>query len=80
MHHLYVFVPSEIVFSSVPQSCLTLCNPMDCSMPGLSVHHQFPEPTQTHVHFVSDTIQPAHSLSSPSPPALYLSQHQGPFQ
>ena len=50
MHHLYIFVPSEIVFNSVPQSCLTLCNLMDYSMPGLPVHHQFSEPTQTHVY------------------------------
>jgi len=67
-------------FSSVAQSCLTLCNPMNHSMPGLPVHHQLPESTQTHVHRVSDTIQPAHLLSFPSPPALNLSQHQGLFQ
>ena len=57
-----------------------LCNPMDCSMPGFPVHHQFPEPTQTHIHQVSVAIQPSHSLSSPSPPAFNLSQHQGLFQ
>ena len=56
-------------FSSVAQSCLTLCNPMDCSLPGFPVHHQLPEFTQTHVHRVSDAIQPSHPLSSPSPPA-----------
>ena len=56
-------------FSSVPQSSLTLCNPMNCSTPGLPVHHQLPEFTQTHVHRVSDAIQPSHPLSSPSPPA-----------
>ena len=64
-----------IQFSSVSQSCPTLCNPMNCSTPGLPVHHQIPEPTQTHVHWVGDTIQPSHPLSSPSPPALNLSQH-----
>ena len=68
------------VFSSASQSCLTLCHPMDCSMPGFLVHHQLPEFTQTHVHCVGDTIHPSHPLSSPSPPALNLSQHQGLFQ
>ena len=63
-------------FSSVAQSCLTLCNPMDCSTPDFPVHHQLPETAQTHGHRISDTIQPSHSLSSPSPPALNLSQHQ----
>ena len=67
-------------FGPVAQLCLTLCNPMDCSMPGLPVHHQLPEFTQTHVYWVSDVIQPSHSLSSPSPPAFNLSQHQGLFQ
>ena len=67
-------------FSSVAQSRLTLCDPMDCSMPGLPVHHQLPEFTQTHVHRVGDVIQPSHPLSSPSPPALNLSQHQGLFK
>ena len=67
-------------FSSVTQSCLTLCDPMDCSMPAFLVHHQHPELTQTHVHRVGDPIQPFHSLSSPSPPAFNLSQHQGLFQ
>ena len=67
-------------FSSVAQSCPTVCDPMDCSMPGLPVHHQLPEPTQTHVHWVSDAIQPSHPLSSPSPPAPNLSQHQGLFK
>ena len=65
---------------SVTQSCLTLCDPMDCSMPGLPVHHQLLEFTQTHVHSVSDAIQPSHPLSSPSPCAFNLSQHQGLFQ
>ena len=64
-------------FSSVGQSCLTLCNSMNCSVLGFSVHHQLPELAQTHVHWVSDAIQPPHPLSSPSPPAFNLSQHQG---
>ena len=64
-------------FSSAAQSCLTLCNPMNCSTPGLPVHHQLPNFTQTQVHRVSDTIQPSHPLSSPSPPAFNLSQNQG---
>ena len=63
--------------SSVTQLCPTLCNPMECSAPGLPVHHQLPEFTQTHVHRVSDAIQPSHPLSTPSPPAFNLSQHQG---
>ena len=60
-------------FSSVAQSCLTLCDPMNRSTPGLPVHHQLPESNQTHVHRVGDAIQPSHPLSSPSPPALNLS-------
>ena len=67
-------------FSSVAQSCPTLCDPMDGSTPGLPVHYQILEFTQTHVHWVGDAIQPSHPLSSPSPPALNLSQHQGLFQ
>ena len=67
-------------FSLVTQSCLTLCDPMDCSMPGLPVHHQLLEFTQTHVHCVGDAIQPSHPLSSPFPSAFNLSQHQGLFQ
>ena len=67
-------------FSSVTQSCPTLCDPMNCSTPGLPVHHQLQEFTQTHVHRVSDAIQPSHPLSSPSPPALNPSQHQSLFQ
>ena len=63
-------------FSSVTQSCLTLCDPLNCSKPGLTVHHQLLESTQIHVHWVDDAIQPSHPLSSPSP-ALNLSQHQG---
>ena len=69
-----------VQFSSVAESCLTLCEPMDCSMPGLPVHNQLLEFTQTHDHGVGDAIQPSHPLSSPSPPALNLSQHQGLFQ
>ena len=66
--------------SSVAQSCLTLCDPMNHSTPGLPVHHQLPEFTQTHVHRVSDAIQPSHPLASPSPPAPNPSQHQSLFQ
>ena len=65
---------------SVTQSCSTLCDPMDCSTPGFPVLHYLPEFTQTHVHCVSDAIQPSHPLSSPSSPALNLSQHEGLFQ
>ena len=70
----------QTAFSSVAQSCPTLCDPMNCSTPGLPVHHQLPEFTQTHVHRVSDAIQPSHPLSSPSPPAPNPSQHQSLFQ
>ena len=66
--------------SSVVQSCPTLCDPMNRSMPGLPVHHQLPESTQTHVHRVGDAIQPSHLLSSPFPPVPNPSQHQGLFQ
>ena len=66
----------QVQFSSVAQLCPTLCDPMNRSTPGLSVHHQLPEFTQTHVHRVSDAIQPSHPLSSPSPPAPNPSQHQ----
>ena len=59
-----------VQFSSVTQSCPTLCNPMDCSTPGFPVHHQLPELAQTHIHWVSDVIQPSHPLLSPSPPTL----------
>ena len=68
--------PSSVQFNSVAQLCLTLCDPMNHSMPGFPVHHQLPESTQTHVHWVGDAIQPSHPLLSPSPPALNLSQHQ----
>ena len=71
---------SSIQFSSVTQSYLTLCNPMDESMPGFPVCYQLPEHAQTHVHQVSDAIQPSHPLSSPSPPTFNLSQHQGLFK
>ena len=71
---------SRVQFSSVTQSCLTPCDPMDRSTPGLPVHHQLPEFTQTHVRRVRDAIQPSHSLSSPSPPAPNPSQHQSLFQ
>ena len=70
----------SVQFSSVAQSCPTLCDTMNRSMPGLSVHHQLPESTQTHVHWVGGAIQPSYPLSSPSLPALNLSQHQGLFQ
>ena len=72
--------PHAVQFSSVTQSCLTLCDPMDCSTPDFPVHHQLLELTQTHVHHVSDAIQPSHPLLSPSLPVFNLSQHQGLFQ
>ena len=71
---------SSVQFSSVTKSCLTLCDPMNRSTPGLPVHFQLPEFTQTHVHRVGDAIQPSHPLSSPSPPAPNPSQHQSLFQ
>ena len=77
---LYQLSHSSVQFSSVTQSCLTLCNPMNCSTPCLPVHHQLLEFTQTHVHRVGDAIQLSHSLSSPSPPAPNPSQHQSLFQ
>ena len=67
-------------YSSVTQLCPTLCDPVDCSMPGFLVYHQLLELAQTHVQRVSDAIQPSHPLSSPSPPAFNLSQHQSLFQ
>ena len=87
--HLFLFFDTSIMhcistllyqFSSVTQLCLTLCHPMNRSTPGLPVHHQLPEFTQTHVHWVSDAIQPSYPLSSPSPPDPNPSQHQGLFQ
>ena len=68
---------SPVQFS---RSVVSLCDPMDCSTPGFPVHHQLPEFTQTHAHWVSDAIQPSHPLSSPSPPAFNPSQRQGPFK
>jgi len=70
----------SLQFNSVTQSCLNLCNPMDCSTPGFPVHHQLPEFTQIQVHWLADGIQPSHTLPSPSPPALNFSQYQGIFQ
>ena len=72
--------PFRYQFSSVIQSCPTLCDPMDCSTPGFPVHHQLLELTQTHVHWVDDGIQPSHLLLSLSPPTFNLSQHQGLFR
>ena len=69
-----------VQFGSLAQSCPTLCDPMNCSTPGLPVHHQVPEFNQTHVHSVDDAIQPSYPLSSPSPPPLNLSKHQGLFK
>ena len=77
---LFLTLSRSIQFSSVAQLCRTLCDPMNCSTPGLPVHCQLPEFTQTHVHWVSDAIQPSHPLPTPSPPALNLSQHQGFFK
>ena len=77
---MYFWNPlSSVQFSLVAQSCTALWDPMNCSMPGLPAHHQLPEFTQTHVHWVGDAIQPSHPLLSPSNPALNLSQHQGLF-
>ena len=85
----YLCVPSltllpshqpSVQFSSVTQSCLTLCDPVDCSTSGFPVHHQLLELTQTCVHCIDDAIQSSHPLSSPFPPAFNLSQHQGLFQ
>ena len=70
----------SVQFSSVTLLCLTLCDPMGWSLPGLPVHHQLLEFTQTHIHWISDATQPSHPLSSPSPTAFNLSQHQGLFQ
>ena len=69
-----------VQFSSITQSCPTLWDTINCSTPGLPVHHQLPESTQTHVHRVGDAMQPSHPLSSPSPPALNFSQNQGLFK
>ena len=89
-HHTYFPKPvsqpaatldgSSVQFNSIAQLCLTLCEPTYCSTPGLPVNHKLPELAQTHVHQVGDAIQPSYPLSSPSPPAFNLSQHQGLFQ
>ena len=75
-----IIILLSVQFSSVAQSCLTLCDPMSRNTPGLPVHHKLLEFTQTHVHRVSDAIHPSHPLSSPSPPAPNPSQHQSLFQ
>ena len=75
----WVAIAFSYQFSSVAQSCPTLCDPINCSTPGLPVYHQLLEFTQTLVHRVGDASQPSHPLSSPSPPAFNLSQHQGLF-
>ena len=80
MNSYYFWLCLVTQFSSVAQSCPTLCDPMNRSMPGLPVHHQLLEFTEIHVHWVGDAIQPYHPLSSPSPPAPNPSQHQGLFQ
>ena len=80
LEYIIAELNTSVQFSSVAQSCPTLCDPMNRSTPGLPVHHQLPEFTQTHVHRVGDAIQPSHPLSSPSPPALNPSQYQGVFQ
>jgi len=80
LHPAQHFTWCTVQFSSVSQSCPTLCDPMNCSTPGLPIHHQLPEFTQTHIHWVGDAIQPSHPLSSPSPPAPNPSQHQSLFQ
>ena len=77
---LYMRSLSSVQFSSVIQSCSTLCDPMVCSTPGLPVHYQLPEFTQTHVHWIGDAVQSSHPLLSPSPPVFNLSQHQGLFK
>ena len=79
IHISVLFLETGDSFSSV-QSCLTLCDPMDCSTPGLPVHHQLAEHTQTHAHRVGDAILPSHPLSSLSPPAFKLCQHQALFK
>ena len=71
---------ADKLFSSVAQLYLTFCDPMDCGTPGFPVHHQLLEPAQTNIHWISDAIQPSHPLSSPSPLAFNLTQHQGLFQ
>ena len=80
LHFFHIYILSSVQFSSVAQSCLTLCDPKNCSTPGLPVHHHFLELAQTHVHWVSDAIQLFHPLLSPSPSAFNLSQHEGLFK
>ena len=80
LYHCVACGKNSQLVSSVAQSCPTPCDPMNRSTPGLPVHHQLPEFTQTQVHQVSDAIQPSHPLASPSPPALNPSQHQSLFQ
>ena len=79
-YELIYYIEARRCCYSISKSCLTLCDPMDHGTPGLPVHHQLPEFTQTHVHRVGDVIQPSHPLLFPSPPAFNLSQHQGLFQ
>ena len=76
----FLLMDQSVQFNSVAQTCPTLCDTMDCSLPGFPVHHQLPELAQTHVHQVGDAILPSHPLLSPFPPAFNLSQHQGLFQ
>ena len=78
--YICISMQLPVQFSSVAKSCPTLCDPMDWSTPGLAVHHQLFEFTQSHVHWVGDAIQPSHPLSSTSLPALNLSEHQGLFK
>ena len=80
LFNIVLEVLATVQFSSVAQSCPTLCDPMNYSTPGLPVHHQLPQFNKTHVHGAGDAIQPPHPLSSPSPPAFNLSQHQDLFQ
>ena len=80
LHYMWLLLFREVQFSLVARLCLILHDPMDCSTPGFPVRHQLPELAQSHVHWVSDAIQPFHPLLSPSPPAFRLSQHQGLFQ
>ena len=79
-NNIWKHLACSVQFSSVAQSCPTLCDSMNCSTPGLPVHHQLPEFTQNHFHQISDAIQPSHPLSSPSPPAPNPFQHQSLFQ
>ena len=77
---IWVFCPLQFNSFQFTQSCLTLCSPMDCSMPGFPIHHQLQEPAQIHVHWISDPIQPSCPLLFPSPPGFYLALPQGLFQ